>query len=53
MVNEIVTHENKEFKNIDYAGKILRDREFYKCQFVVCNFTKSDLRENSFEDCSF
>lgn len=53
MTNEIITHEHKEFKNIDYTDKVLRKREFYNCKFIICNFTKSDLRGNSFEDCIF
>lgn len=53
MANEIVTHENKDFKNIDYSGKTLRNREFYNCEFIACDFTKSDLRGNIFEDCTF
>jgi fluoroquinolone resistance protein len=53
MANDTTIHEHKEFKNIDYTEKILRDREFIKCKFVACIFTKSDLRSNSFEDCIF
>ncbi len=53
MANDIVLHESKEFENIDYSGKTLRDREFYKCKFIGCNFTDSDLIGNSFEECTF
>ncbi|WP_027127291.1 pentapeptide repeat-containing protein [Gelidibacter mesophilus] len=53
MTNEIITHENKEFKNVDYSGKTLRNREFFKCKFISCIFVKSDLRGNSFEECTF
>ncbi|WP_341461499.1 pentapeptide repeat-containing protein [Zhouia spongiae] len=54
MSNQLTTiHENKEFKNINYSGKTLRNREFFHCNFVRCNFTKSDLRGNIFEDCIF
>lgn len=53
MENDITTHEEKEFKNIDYTEKSLRNREFSKCKFVACIFTKSDLGSNSFEDCIF
>lgn len=53
MANGIVFHESKEFENIDYTEKSLRDREFYKCKFIGCNFTQSDLRGNSFEECAF
>lgn len=50
---DITIHEKKEFKNIDYSEKSLRNREFIQCKFDVCIFTKSDLRNNSFEDCIF
>lgn len=53
MSNEIISHENKTFENVDYSEKLLRNREFYKCDFVGCDFTKSDLRGNSFEECNF
>ena len=53
MADNIVFHEFKEFENVDYSGKSLRDREFLKCKFVGCNFTESDLRGNSFEECTF
>ncbi|RXQ94525.1 pentapeptide repeat-containing protein [Ancylomarina salipaludis] len=53
MTIEIKTHEKKLFTNIDYTGKTLRDREFYKCKFVACIFERSDLIGNSFEDCTF
>lgn len=50
---DAVLHEGKEFENIDYAEKQLRDREFFKCTFRHCNFYKSDLKTNDFEDCTF
>jgi len=53
MSNEIITHENKTFTNVDYTEKVLRDREFYKCIFIGCVFSRSDLIGNSFEDCIF
>lgn len=53
MLNETITHDGEKFENIDFSEKILRNREFYKCEFVRCNFMKSDLRGNSFEDCNF
>ena len=52
-MSSTVYHEDKEFKNIDYSEKTLRDREFSKCTFISCNFTNSDLRDNNFEDCVF
>jgi len=53
MTKEAVFHEKKEFKNIDYTEKTLRDRDFSKCKFIDCNFTKSDLKTNNFDDCFF
>lgn len=53
MENDITVHDRKEFKNVDYTAKKLRDREFIKCKFDACIFTKSDLKNNSFEDCIF
>jgi uncharacterized protein YjbI with pentapeptide repeats len=50
---KMVIHEDKQFVNINYSEKKLRDREFVKCRFVCCDFNKSDLMGNSFEDCHF
>lgn len=40
MQNDTVFHKKKEFKNIDNTEKTLRDRDFSKCEFIDCNFTK-------------
>lgn len=48
-----VIHEQKTFTSVNYAGKLLRDREFIKCTFIACDFSKSDLRDNDFVDCHF
>lgn len=53
MADDIITHENKEFKNVDYSEKKLKNREFFQCEFISCIFIKSDLRGNSFEECTF
>lgn len=53
MSSEIKVYEKKRFTNIDYTGKVLRNKEFYKCTFVSCIFLKSDLIGNDFEDCIF
>ena len=50
---EPVVHQNKTFSNIDFTEKVLREREFIKCEFISCNFSKSDLRNNDFENCHF
>jgi fluoroquinolone resistance protein len=53
MTNDNVFHEQKEFKNIDYSEKTLRNRDFNKCKFIDCYFTQSDLRTNNFDNCFF
>lgn len=53
MATEMTVHQEKEFSNIDYAEKSLREREFRQCKFVGCSFANSDLRGNIFEDCVF
>ncbi|HEY0298714.1 MAG TPA: pentapeptide repeat-containing protein [Arachidicoccus sp.] len=51
--DEPVLHQNKTFTNVIYAGKKLLNREFEKCEFINCDFTKSDLSNNDFESCTF
>lgn len=46
-------HEDKTFEGIDYSEKKVNYREFNSCQFISCNFQKSDLSNNDFIDCSF
>lgn len=46
-------HEEKTFEKIDYSEKKLSDREFIACEFIDCNFQKSDLSHNDFMDCTF
>lgn len=46
-------HEQKSFKEVDFAHKVMRNREFNSCHFIDCDFTESDLRTNVFEDCTF
>lgn len=53
MANEKNSNEDKSFENVDYYEKKLVDSAYYKCRFIECNFTKSDLRGVVFEDCSF
>ena len=31
---EHVVHQKKTFTNVNYSGKVLRDREFIACTFV-------------------
>jgi fluoroquinolone resistance protein len=52
-IMEIVLHEDKQFKVVDYSEKRLSNREFHNCEFTNCNFTKSDLSNNEFMDCNF
>lgn len=51
--NRSVVHQHKTFSDVSYAEKKLEDREFVKCEFIGCDFSKSDLRDNDFEDCHF
>lgn len=51
--SEPVVHQNKTFSNIDYAERVLENREFIRCEFVNCDFLKSDLSGNDFVDCRF
>ena len=50
---EHIVHQQKTFTNVNYSGKVLRDREFISCTFIGCDFSKSDLRDNDFEGCHF
>lgn len=52
-MEETEIHENRTFSVVDYSEKKLRDSEFVKCEFVSCNFNKSNLKNNIFEDCTF
>lgn len=52
-MEENIVHENKTFSGVNYAEKKLRNRGFVKCEFVSCDFNKSDLKGNDFEDCTF
>jgi len=51
--NDNTLHQEKTFTDINYADKILRNREFVKCEFIKCDFSKSDLSQNDFVDCHF
>lgn len=46
-------HQDKTFEKIDYSEKKLSDREFINCEFIDCNFQKSNLGHNDFMDCTF
>ena len=50
---DTVLHENKTFQGINYSGKALLNREFYKCRFEQCDFSKADFSGIDFTDCSF
>lgn len=51
--NDTKYHEGKEFKDVNFIEKVLRNGEFQDCRFINCDFTKSDLRSNIFHDCTF
>ncbi len=48
-----ITHTDKTFTNVNYAGETLQNREFNNCRFLNCDFTKSILSHNDFVDCHF
>lgn len=48
-----VVHNGRTFNAVNFAGKTLLNREFVKCIFESCDFTKSDLSGNMFMSCSF
>lgn len=52
-MGEIVYHEQKEFRDVSFVDRLLRNREFHECRFIDCNFTGSDLKTNLFQDCIF
>ena len=49
----LTTHDERTFEKIDYSEKTLSKREFINCEFIDCNFQKSDLSHNDFMDCIF
>lgn len=51
--SETVVHQDKTFTGVNYAEKLLKNREFINCEFVNCDFSKSDLSNNDFVDCQF
>jgi uncharacterized protein YjbI with pentapeptide repeats len=53
MSSDSLVHEDKQFNGIDYSEKLLVSEEFDHCEFINCNFQKSDLSNNDFTDCVF
>lgn len=51
--NEELLYERKEFLDIDFSGKELRNIEYYHCTFERCTFSKADLSNSAFEKCTF
>jgi fluoroquinolone resistance protein len=51
MHKEII--RNSTFRGNDYANRRLPFLEYEKCEFVDCNFAKSDLSEVNFISCKF
>lgn len=50
---EGLIQEDKTFENLDYEEKKLTVTEFTECEFINCNFSKSDLSNINFIDCFF
>lgn len=45
--------EDKLFERIDYSGKKLSTEVYENCQFVNCNFYKTNLVDITFRECRF
>ena len=45
--------ENEAIGNIDFSEQDISGREYVKCNFENCNFTKTILKNTDFFDCSF
>ena len=50
---DIGLHEDQVFKNVDYTGEKFAKSEFDGCEFINCDFSKSNLSNIDFMDCSF
>lgn len=50
---ETIIHQHKKFENLDYAGKVVQQREFEKCSFLACDFSESNFSNNRFTSCTF
>jgi fluoroquinolone resistance protein len=50
---EELVHVGKTFENITYSEKPIKNREFDKCTFKVCDLSNSDFSYTKFIDCSF
>ncbi|UII26604.1 pentapeptide repeat-containing protein [Fulvivirga maritima] len=46
-------YQSKVFSKIKAAGKKITNREFIKCKFKDCDFSKADLSDNDYESCEF
>lgn len=50
---DIIAHQKKQFDNLNYVGKSVKNREFEQCIFKSCDFSNSDFSGNRFTDCTF
>lgn len=50
---ESTIHQDKTFKQIVYAEKVVKNREFEGCTFKSCDFSNSNFSHSRFSDCSF
>lgn len=48
-----VSHADKVFEKVSYAGTGLAGEEFEDCTFINCDFSESDLSDTRFTDCKF
>lgn len=50
---DILINDDKTFENVDYALQKLPISEFNNCEFIQCNFSKTDVNNSTFMDCLF
>lgn len=50
---DTLTHLNKTFEKISYAGKEVKNREFEGCRFLQCDLSDSNFSHSQFTDCQF
>jgi fluoroquinolone resistance protein len=50
---DTLTHLNKTFEKISYAGREVKNREFEACRFLQCDLSDSNFSHSTFTDCRF
>ena len=44
---------NQNFKDFDFANKIIESKEFDNCTFEKCNFSETAFKKCKFYECKF